>query len=57
MYEALPPKEIEFVALKQTKKTNAAELMEMYESDMFFKKYIGLIKDSPVYLSGFELFH
>jgi len=49
VYEALPPKEIEFVALKQTKKTNAAELMEMYESDMFFKKYIGLIKDSPVY--------
>jgi len=49
VYEALPPKDIEFVALKQTKSTNAKELMEMYETDMFFKKYIGLIKDSPVY--------
>merc|ERR1712178_302607 len=49
VYEALPPKDIEFVALKQTKKMNSAELLNLYESDMFFKKYIGLIKESPVY--------
>jgi len=48
-YEALAPSDIEFIALKQSKKTTAAELMKIYESDMFFKQYIGLIKDSPVY--------
>jgi len=49
VYEALPPTDIVFQALKQTKVTNAKELMEIYEHDMFFKQYIPLIKDSPVY--------
>lgn len=48
-YEALPPSDIKFQALKQTKVTDAVELMKIYEHDMFFKQYIGLIKDSPVY--------
>lgn len=30
-YEALPPKEINFVPLNQTKKMNGEELMEFYE--------------------------
>merc|ERR1712110_218714 len=49
VYEALPAEEIVFQALKQTKEMNAKELMGVYEHDMFFKQYIGLIKDSPVY--------
>lgn len=30
-YEALPPEEIQFVPLNQTKKMNAIELMKFYE--------------------------
>ena len=30
-YEALPPKEIEFIPLNQTKKMNGEELMEFYK--------------------------
>jgi len=30
-YEALPPEQIEFVPLNQTKKMNGKELMEFYE--------------------------
>jgi len=49
VYEALAPKDIVFQALKQTEVMNAEKLMETYETDMFFKQYIGLIKDSEVY--------
>ena len=30
-YEALPPEEIEFIPLNQTKKMNGKQLMEFYE--------------------------
>jgi phenylalanyl-tRNA synthetase beta chain len=30
-YEALPPEQIEFIPLNQTKKMNGKELMEFYE--------------------------
>lgn len=30
-YEALPPKEIEFIPLNQTKKMSAGEMMKVYE--------------------------
>jgi len=50
VYDAIVPKDFEFVALKQTEKMTADKLInEVYEHDMFFKQYIGLIKDSPVY--------
>ncbi|MCJ1389532.1 phenylalanine--tRNA ligase subunit beta [Xylographa bjoerkii] len=48
-YEALPPKEIEFVPLNQTKKMNAVEMMKFYESDKHLSRYLHIIKDSPVY--------
>src|SRR5277367_840793 len=32
-YEALPPKDISFIPLNQTKKMNGKELMQFYESD------------------------
>jgi phenylalanyl-tRNA synthetase beta chain len=51
-YEALPPKNIKFVALTQTEEHTAAELMEIYETNEKFKHlkpYVPIIKDSPVY--------
>ncbi|CAI7897729.1 unnamed protein product [Closterium sp. NIES-54] len=48
-YEALPPTEIKFVPLKQTKEFNAAELMEFYKSDNKLKKFLHIISDSPVF--------
>lgn len=48
-YEALPPKEINFVPLNQTKKMNGEELMEFYEKDKHLGKYLHIIRDSPVY--------
>ncbi|XP_068634508.1 phenylalanine--tRNA ligase beta subunit, cytoplasmic isoform X2 [Aristolochia californica] len=48
-YEALPPKEINFVPLKQDKSFRADELMEFYRSDMKLKKFLHIIESSPVY--------
>lgn len=49
-YEALPPEEIEFVPLKQTKIFKADELMTYYlENDKKLGKYVPIIQDSPVY--------
>ncbi|BBN19081.1 phenylalanyl-tRNA synthetase beta chain [Marchantia polymorpha subsp. ruderalis] len=48
-YEALPPSEIKFVPLKQTKEFSAQELMEFYKSDMKLKKFLHIIESSPVY--------
>jgi phenylalanyl-tRNA synthetase beta chain len=48
-YEALPPKDIEFVPLNQTKKMNGEELMSFYEKDLHLGKYLHIIRDSPVY--------
>ncbi|KAH8653363.1 phenylalanyl-tRNA synthetase [Xylariales sp. PMI_506] len=48
-YEALPPTEIEFVPLNQTKKMNGAELMQFYEKDKHLGRYLHIIKDKPVY--------
>jgi len=50
VYDAVDPKSLDFVALKQTKSMTADKLLEHYEkNDMFLKPYVGLIKDSPVY--------
>lgn len=48
-YEALPPPQINFVPLKQTKNFKADELMEFYKSDLKLKKYLHIIENSPVF--------
>ncbi|RCK62662.1 Phenylalanine--tRNA ligase beta subunit [Candida viswanathii] len=48
-YEALAPKDINFVPLNQTKEINGEELMEFYEKDKNIGKFLHIIKDSPVY--------
>ncbi|GAB4860935.1 hypothetical protein Ancab_036096 [Ancistrocladus abbreviatus] len=48
-YEALPPSEINFVPLKQTKSFRADELMEFYKSDLKLKKFLHIIENSPVF--------
>ncbi|KAK2767486.1 phenylalanine--tRNA ligase subunit beta [Arachnomyces sp. PD_36] len=48
-YEALPPKDISFIPLNQTKEMNGEELMEFYDKDRNLGKYLHIIRDSPVY--------
>ncbi|KAL0360099.1 UNVERIFIED_CONTAM: Phenylalanine--tRNA ligase beta subunit, cytoplasmic [Sesamum radiatum] len=48
-YEALPPPEISFIPLKQTKNFRADELMEFYKSDLKLKKFLHIIENSPVF--------
>ncbi|KAL1297141.1 hypothetical protein AAFC00_004717 [Neodothiora populina] len=48
-YEALPPQDIKFAPLNQTKEMNAQEMMEFYEKDKHLSRYLHIIRDSPVY--------
>ncbi|UNI21536.1 Phenylalanine--tRNA ligase [Purpureocillium takamizusanense] len=48
-YEALPPRDIEFIPLNQTKKMNAEELMTFYENDKHLGRFLHIIRDAPVY--------
>lgn len=48
-YEALPPEEIKFAPLNQTKEMTAPQIMQMYEKDKNMSKYLPIIRDSPVY--------
>lgn len=48
-YEALPPKDIVFTPLNQTKEMNAEELMAFYENDKHLGRYLHIIRDAPVY--------
>ncbi|KAI9167368.1 Phenylalanine--tRNA ligase beta subunit [Paramyrothecium foliicola] len=48
-YEALPPKDISFAPLNQTKVMNGEELMAFYETDKNLGKYLPIIRDSSVY--------
>jgi phenylalanyl-tRNA synthetase beta chain len=48
-YEALPPKDIQFVSLNQTKEMNAEEMMQFYEKDKHLGKFLKIIRDKPVY--------
>ncbi|KAJ8065447.1 hypothetical protein OCU04_006132 [Sclerotinia nivalis] len=48
-YEALPPKDIIFTPLNQSKEMNAEELMQFYETDKHLGKYLHIIRDKPVY--------
>ncbi|SGZ57885.1 CIC11C00000002681 [Sungouiella intermedia] len=48
-YEALAPKDVNFVPLNQTKKMNGEELMEFYDKDKNLGKYLHIIRDLPRY--------
>jgi phenylalanyl-tRNA synthetase beta chain len=48
-YKALPPKEIKFTPLNQTKEMNGEELMNFYDKDRHLGKFLHIIRDSPVY--------
>lgn len=48
-YEALPPKDIKFIPLNQTKEMDSAELMTFYENDKHLGRFLHIIRDSPVY--------
>ncbi|PSS03876.1 phenylalanyl-tRNA synthetase [Coniella lustricola] len=48
-YDALPPTEIKFAPLNQTKEMTGAEMMDFYEKDKHLGKYLHIIKDAPVY--------
>jgi len=48
-YEALPPKEIVFRALKQKEETDCVQLFDILRQDMKLKKYLHIIEDMPKY--------
>ncbi|EQL00564.1 hypothetical protein G6O67_002286 [Ophiocordyceps sinensis] len=48
-YEALPPRDIKFTPLNQTREMNAEELMTFYEADKNLGRYLHIIRDAPVY--------
>lgn len=48
-YEALPPKDIKFAPLNKEQEYTAEELMTLYEGDKHLSRYLGIIRDSPVY--------
>jgi phenylalanyl-tRNA synthetase beta chain len=48
-YEAVAPQEIHFCPLNQTKEMSGVELMQFYEHDLKLKKFLPIIRDSPVY--------
>ncbi|PGH17345.1 phenylalanine-tRNA ligase, beta subunit [Helicocarpus griseus UAMH5409] len=48
-YEAVSPKDINFVPLNQTQRMNGEELMQFYEKDKHLGKYLHIIRDSPLY--------
>lgn len=48
-YEALPPKDISFTPLNQTKNMNGEELMQFYENDKHLGKFLHIIRDKPLY--------
>jgi len=48
-YEALPPKDISFIPLNQTKKMDGEELMTFYETDKHLSRFLRIIRDKPVY--------
>jgi phenylalanyl-tRNA synthetase beta chain len=48
-YEALPPSEIVFQALKQTESMNAVQLFEHYKSDIKMKKFTPILEGHEKY--------
>jgi len=48
-YRALPPTEIHFTPLNRTQEMDGPGVMAALESDLHLKRYLHLIRDSPVY--------
>jgi len=48
-YEAQPPKNIKFAPLNQTAEMDGEELMAFYDKDKNLRRYLHIIRDSPVY--------
>jgi phenylalanyl-tRNA synthetase beta chain len=48
-YKALPPKDIKFQPLNQTKEMDAAEMMTFYEKDKHLSRFLHIIRDKPLY--------
>lgn len=48
-FEALRPEDINFCPLNQQRVMNGNELMHHYESDLKLKRFLPIIRDSPVY--------
>lgn len=48
-YEALPPDQIKFAPLNQTKEMTGTEMMSFYEKDKHLAKFLPIIRDSEVY--------
>lgn len=48
-YEARPPQDIVFQALKQTESMNAEQLFQKLKGDQKLKKYLHIIEDKPLY--------
>ena len=53
-YEALPPKDIVFKALKQEKEMNCDELFDVLRQDQKLKKFLHIIEDKPLYPVFFD---
>lgn len=50
VYDALAPKDISFVPLKQTREFRADDLIAHYlQNDLYLRPYAALLKESPVY--------
>lgn len=49
VYDALPPSQICFKPLNQTKEYTAPEMMELYSTDSHLKPYLPIIRDKEVY--------
>lgn len=48
-YEAHPPKDIVFRALKQTEEMNCEQLFDVLRKDQMLKKYLHIIEDKPLF--------
>lgn len=48
-YNAVPPEEIAFIPLNQTKIVKGTELFKFYESDLKLKKFLPLLEGKPYY--------
>ncbi|XP_071479166.1 phenylalanine--tRNA ligase beta subunit-like [Diadema antillarum] len=48
-FDAMPPDQIKFVPLNQTKAYTAVEQMELFSGDSHLRHYLPIIRDKPVY--------
>ncbi|KAF5398710.1 Phenylalanyl-tRNA synthetase beta subunit [Paragonimus heterotremus] len=49
VYDAKPPREIEFIPLNKTQAYTAEDLMQLYSTDPHLKPYLPIIQDKPCY--------